>query len=170
VTELDAAAVAAVLGLDPLPVEGGRFRQIWRAPGSSPSRPAATAIIAMLTDEADGCSQFHRLSADEVWHFSLGDPLELVLLEPGGSSRHVSMGPEIAAGAQLAWVVPAGTWMAARTTGRWTVFGTTMVPGFTSERYEGADRQELLTGWPDERASIMALTRPGPAQAMPPGL
>lgn len=166
---MDAAEVADLLGLVPLPVEGGWFHQFWRSPADAP-RPVGTAIIAMLTDEADGFSQFHRLTADEVWHYSLGDPLELVLLEPGGSSRRVHLGPDIAGGDQLVWVVPAGTWMAAQTTGGWSVFGTAMAPGFTSECYEGADADELLAGWPGERESIGALTRPGSGRSMPPGL
>ena len=165
---MDAAEVADLLGLVPLPVEGGRFRQFWRSPGSDAVPARGTAIIAMLTDEADGFSQFHRLTADEVWHYSLGDPLELVLLEPGGSSRHVRLGPAIAAGDQLAWVVPAGTWMAARTTGRWSVFGTTMAPGVHERVLRGCRPDELLAGWPGEREAIMALTRPAAERSMPP--
>ena len=39
-----------------------------------------------------------------------------------------------------------------------------MAPGFTDERYEGADRDALLAGWPDEAAAIEALH---PARRMP---
>ena len=86
--------------------------------------------------------------------------MELVLLEPGGTSRHVLLGPDVLGGHEVVAVVPAGTWMAAQTTGRWSLAGTTMAPGYTDERYEGADRDALVEGWPDEAAAIEALTRP----------
>ena len=70
------------------------------------------------------------------------------------------LGPDVLAGDDVVAVVPAGTWMAARTTGRWSLAGTTMAPGYTDERYEDADRDVLLAGWPDEAAAIEALTRP----------
>ncbi len=136
---MDAEAVADLLGLAPLPVEGGFFRQIWRSPADA-ARPDGTAIIAMLTDGRDGFSQFHRLDVDELWHFYGGDPIELVLLEAAGASRHVRARPRPRRRATSRCdVVPAGTWMAARTTGRWSLLGNTMAPGFTSDRYEGAD-------------------------------
>jgi hypothetical protein len=50
--------------------------------------------------------------------------------------------------------------MAARTTGRWSLAGTTMAPGYTDERYEDGERDALLAGWPQEVAAIRALTRP----------
>jgi hypothetical protein len=59
--------------------------------------------------------------------------------------------------------------MAARTTGRWSLFGTTMAPGFTSGCYEGAAAADLLAGWPGEATAIGTLTRPDAAREMPPG-
>ena len=149
----DADDLIARFGLQPLPLEGGFFRQYWRS-------PSGTAILFLLTDAPDGFSQFHRLDADEIWHHYLGDPVELVLLEPGGTSRHLLLGPDVLAGHEVVAVVAAGTWMAARTTGRWSLTGTTMAPGYTDERYEHADRDALMAVWPAESAAIEALTRP----------
>jgi len=157
---MDASEVAARFNLEPLPVEGGFFRQIWRAPVDA-EQPTGTAIIAMLTNTPDGFSQFHRLPTDELWHFYTGDALELVLLEAGGTSRHVLLGADLEARQVPVAIVPAGTWMAARTTRRWSLFGNTMAPGFTDADYEGADPDTLLAGWPSEREAIVALTRPG---------
>jgi predicted cupin superfamily sugar epimerase len=156
---MDASEVAARFDLEPLPVEGGFFRQVWRSPVGA-ERPAGTAIIAMLTDAPDGFSQFHRLPTDELWHFYGGDPLELVLLEAGGTSMHTLLGADLAAGHVPVAVVVAGTWMAARTTGRWSLFGATMAPGFTDADYEGADAATLLAGWPSVRDDIRSLIRP----------
>ena len=162
---MDAADVATRFGLVPLPVEGGYFRQHWRSPPDA-ERPDGTAILFLLTDATDGFSQFHRLDVDEVWHYHLGDAVELVLLESGGTSRRVRLGPDVLAGDDVVAVVAGGTWMAARTTGRWSLGGATMAPGFTEERYEGADPAVLLAGWPDEAPVIEVLTRPGSALRM----
>ena len=93
-----------------------------------------------------------------------------MLLEDDGASRHVLLGHDVGGGQELTAVVPAGTWMAARTTGRWSVIGNTLAPGFTSDCYEGADVEDLLTRWPGERQSIEALTRPESPRVLPPGL
>jgi len=162
---MEAAEVSQLFGLVPLPVEGGFFRQIWRSPPNA-ERPDGTAIIALLTDAPDGFSQMHRLAVDELWHFYVGDPIELVLLTADGSSRHVRLGTDLASGQRPVHVVPAGTWMAARTTGRWSLFGNTMAPGFTNDAYEGAEVDELVAGWPAEQEAIEALTRRGSPRRM----
>lgn len=166
---MNAHDVIELLDLAPLPVEGGWFRQIWRSPPDA-DHPDGTAIVALLTDQPDGFSQFHRLGGDEVWHFYAGAPIELVLLEAGGASRHVALGSHLAMEQRPVHVVPAGTWMAARTTGPWSLMGNTMAPGFTSTTYEGGDVDELVAGWPAARDAIVALTRPGGSRRMPEGL
>jgi len=163
---VDATDVGALFGLAPLPVEGGFFRQIWRSPPDA-ERPEGTAIIAMITDAPDGFSQMHRLPVDELWHFYAGDAIELVLLAVDGSSSHVTLGTDLAAGQRPVHVVPAGTWMAARTTRSWSLFGNTMAPGFTNDAYEGADADVLIAGWPAEREAIEALTRRRAPRSMP---
>ena len=165
---MNADDLVARFDLEPIPVEGAFMHRYWRSPADA-DRPAGTAIVALLTDAPDGFSQFHRLTIDEIWHFYLGDVAELVLLHPDGTSRHHRLGHDLVAGDELFVVVPAGSWMAARTTGRWSLFGTTMAPGFTSGCYEGAEPADLLAGWPAESTSIVALTRPDGAREMPPG-
>ncbi len=166
---MKARDVIELLDLAPLPVEGGWFRQIWRSPADA-EQPVGTAIVALLTDHPDGFSQFHRLGGDEIWHFYAGAPIELVLLEADGASRRVVLGSDLPGGQRPVHVVPAGTWMAARTTGPWSLMGNTMAPGFTSTTYEGGDVDELLAGWPEERDAISALTRPSGPRRMPDGL
>jgi uncharacterized protein len=156
---LDAAEVVARFGLEPLAGEGGLFRRYWCSPPDA-ERPDGTAILFLLTDAPAGFSQFHRLTRDEVWHRYLGDPAELVLLAPDGSSRSVLLGDDVVAGHDIVHVVAAGTWMAARTTGRWSLLGTTMAPGFTPDAYEDGDPAVLTAGWPSETPTIAALTRP----------
>jgi predicted cupin superfamily sugar epimerase len=144
--------------LEPIPREGGRFRQTWAGPERGDGRPEGTAIVALLTTEPGDYSALHRLPTDEIWHFHLGDPLRLLLLRPDGSSDTVVLGPDVLGGQHVQYVVPAGTWMGARVLGgdrAWTLFGCTMAPGFTFEGYEHGDAGELARRYP-ERASLIA--------------
>ncbi|OKK10313.1 cupin domain-containing protein [Streptomyces sp. CB02400] len=149
-------------GLEPIPREGGRFRQTWAGPARPDGRPEGTAIIALLTDAPGDFSALHRLPADEIWHFHLGDPLHLLLLAPDGTARTPVLGPDVLGGQHLQLTVPAGTWMGARVAagGAWTLFGCTMAPGFTYEGYEHGDAAELTARYPDRAALIVELCRP----------
>jgi predicted cupin superfamily sugar epimerase len=156
---VDAEDVIARFGLVPLEAEGGFVARFWPGPDERADAPGS-AIWFLVTDGPRGSSRFHRLTIDEIWHRYLGDPAELVLLEPDGASRHVVLGDDLDAGEQLVHVVPAGTWMACRTQGRWSLLGTTMAPGFTADSFEAADAEQLLRRWPHEAAAIAALTEP----------
>ncbi|MER5941198.1 cupin domain-containing protein [Streptomyces sp. NPDC001928] len=152
--------LVAHYSLEPIPLEGGLFRQTWAGPQRSDGRPQGTAIVVLLT--ADDYSALHRLPSDEVWHFYLGDPLEMLLLAPDGTSRTVVLGPDIRRGQHIQFTVPAGTWMGAVVAagGSWSFFGCTMAPGFTYESYEHGDLAHLTASYPTEAARIAALCRP----------
>src|SRR3990172_3020643 len=108
------------LGLESLPVEGGRFRQTYCAAEKIPrsalprryrsDKVFGTAIYYLLTSEADSFSALHQLPTDEVYHFYLGDPVEMLLLDPDGASRRVVLGQDILRGQQVQFVVPRGVW------------------------------------------------------------
>ncbi|MGN9755497.1 cupin domain-containing protein [Streptomyces sp. SD31] len=146
--------------LEPIPREGGLFRRTWAGPELADGRPQGSAIVVLLT--SDDFSALHRLPSDEIWHFYLGDPLEMLLLAPDGTSRTAVLGPGIRRGQHIQLTVPAGTWMGARvvTGGSWTFFGCTMAPGFTYEGYEHGDVADLTARYPAEAARIAGLCRP----------
>lgn len=152
--------LVAHYGLEPIPREGGLFRRTWAGPERSDGRPEGTAIVVLLT--APDFSALHRLPSDEVWHFYLGDPLELLLLAPDGTARTAVLGPDVLHGQHLQFTVPAGTWMGARVAagGAWAFFGCTMAPGFTYEGYEHGDAGELTARYPSEAARVAGLCRP----------
>jgi predicted cupin superfamily sugar epimerase len=147
-------------GLEPIPREGGLFRRTWTGPERADGRPEGTAIVALLV--ADEYSALHRLPSDEIWHFYLGDPLELLLLGPDGTSRTAVLGPDLRSGQRPQLTVPAGTWMGGRVVagGAWTFFGCTSTPGFTYEDYEHGEAGYLTARYPAEAERIMALCRP----------
>ncbi|MFD5696787.1 cupin domain-containing protein [Streptomyces lasiicapitis] len=163
-----AEELAARYGLEPLPFEGGRFRQTWVGPPGPPGaadardaapHPAGTAIIMLLTATAGDFSAMHRLPTDEVWHFYQGDPLDLLLLWPDGRDELRILGD--GDGEEFQLVVPAGTWMGARVRngGEWSLFGTTMAPGFLESDYEGGDPDELAARYPQQAELIRRLCR-----------
>ncbi len=165
---MTAEEVIRLLGLEPLEPEGGFCAETYRAratrpagvaPGFVAPRALATAIYYVLTPTT--FSALHRLRADEVWHFYLGDPVELLVLEPGADGRVLALGTDLAVGERPQAVVPAGAWQGARLAagGRWALLGTTMAPGYDPADFELARRDDLLVRWPAQHALIEALTR-----------
>jgi predicted cupin superfamily sugar epimerase len=154
--------LVAHYGLEPIPREGGLFRRTWAGPQGPDGRPAGTAIVALLTGRPGDFSALHRLPHDEIWHHYLGDPLDLLLLAPDGTSRTAVLGPDVLGGQHVQTTVPAGTWMGGRVRagGAWTLFGCTMAPGFTYAEYVHGDAADLTARYPAEAARIVGLCRP----------
>ncbi|WP_372603630.1 cupin domain-containing protein [Actibacterium sp.] len=124
------------LNLIPHP-EGGWYRETWVAPAAQGARPAGTAIYYLL--EFGQHSHWHRVDADEIWHFYAGDPLILSLAgDAQGPARDHLLGPDLDAGQSPQIIVPAGHWQAARPTGRFTLVGCTVSPGFQFAGFEMA--------------------------------
>jgi predicted cupin superfamily sugar epimerase len=160
---MTADEIKALLKLEPLPVEGGFFRRTYasgeivdlpRGP-----RPLGSAIYYLL--ESGSFSEMHLLASDEIYHFYLGDPVEMLQLFPDGSSAVVTLGQDLAAGQRGQLVVPAGVWQGARLIGdgKVALLGCTVTPGFDFADYRGASYVELAAKWPAEATNIRALTR-----------
>lgn len=140
-----------------LPVESTLYVSTYRSDALLPEGGHyGTAIIAMYCDEPRSVSLFHKLTVDEVWHFYAGDPMRLILLYPDGSSRDVILGNNPLAGQQVQFVVPAGVWQAGHMLagGRYSLFGCTMAPGFSSAMFIGGAKAELLARYPNRAADI----------------
>ena len=161
-TRPTADELARHLQLEPLPLEGGLFRQTWVGEERD-GRPVGTAIIVLLATHGGHFSAMHRLPIDEVWFFQAGDPIDVLLLEPGSAGRVATLGPDVTGGHELQVIVPAGTWMGARTApgGDWSLFATSMAPGFVPDDYDPGDRGALTADWPHHEPLIRALTRSG---------
>jgi uncharacterized protein len=107
------------LALQPHP-EGGYYRQTYRADLVLPKaglprefsgpRPASTAIYFLL--DQNNFSAFHRLRSDELWHFYLGAPLLVHVIDDNGSYSVIRLGANPGAGEVFQAVVKAGCWFA----------------------------------------------------------
>jgi predicted cupin superfamily sugar epimerase len=163
--------IIAQLGLEPLPVEGGLFKQTYCSLETisrehlperyQVDKPFGTVIYYLLTADADSFSALHKLPTDEMYHFYLGDPVELLQLHPDGTSRRVILGQDLLAGQQIQHLVPHDVWQGSHliSGGTLALLGTTMAPGYTPEDYVGGDADELIAQYPDRAGLIRQLTR-----------
>lgn len=156
---MTADQVIRLLGLEPLPQEGGFFRETYRSTSAHGERSLATAIYFLITPAT--FSALHRLRFDEVYHHYAGAPVHLLLLEAGGASREVVLGSDLEAGQRPQHLVRGGTWQGSWVAGdcAWALLGTTMAPGFVFADFELGERTKLEVEFPERAAAIYRLTR-----------
>lgn len=160
---MTANEIKALLRLEPHPSEGGFYRRTYASAATVELpcgvRSAGTAIYYLL--EPGTFSEMHVLASDEIFHFYLGDPVEMLQLHPGGRSALFTLGPDLAAGQHVQLVVPAGVWQGSRLVagGKVALLGCTVTPGFDFADYRSASYAELAAKWPEQAERIRALTR-----------
>ncbi len=156
--------VIELLGLEPHPEEGGFYRETYRAktgfiPGApfEGERSVGTAIYFLLTPAT--FSEMHRLPGDELFHFYLGDPIDMLLLHPDGAVETRILSSDLTLGRPQI-VVPGGVWQGSRLRegGSFALLGTTMGPGFEFSDYESGTAA-LLESHPDHAEAISVLLR-----------
>ena len=127
--------------------EGGYYRRLYESSAQlDGGRLCGTAIIFLLP--AGAVSRWHRVDADELWHFYEGAPLELLLAEQPDAVRCARLGP-VAIGQLPQSLVPAHAWQAARSTGAFTLVGSTVTPGFDFAGFQLlSDDLEAQRDWP----------------------
>lgn len=112
-------------------IEGGHFRRFHTTEAPAGGRPALSAIHFLLA--AGEQSAWHRVDADEAWHFVEGDPLELLVYHAaGGRLERIRLGPLGHGEGATApvHVVPAGAWQAARPLGDYALCTCMVAPAF----------------------------------------
>ena len=160
------------LKLEPLPIEGGYFRQTYICeeilkPEQLPTRykqkhSFGTVIYYMLEKNRFPFSMLHKLKTDEIYHFYLGDPVIIFLLFPGLPCQHITMGSDILLGQKVQVLVPKDTWQSVilKLGSNFALMGTSMAPGYKNEDITFALREELLLQYPSEREIIIKTTPP----------
>ena len=142
--------VISLLGLEPLPEEGGMWTRTWMDGHGS--------AIYFLMRPGD-FSAMHRLDSAEIWHHYLGAPAAMLLLGPDGSVDRPVLGKDLAGGQRPCIPVPAGVWMGASTLGDWTLVGATMAPAWHPDGFALGDRSALIGRYPRASDRIRELTR-----------
>lgn len=155
-------------GLQLLPhPEGGFYKETYRSEEtyfqeSLPQRymgvrSFGTSIYFLLTQNDK--SHFHRLQSDEIWHYHQGGAVEIHMIFSNGEYSMQCLGTELKSGQQLQVIIPRGTWFAAQVVvGDFILVGCTVAPGFAFEDFELADRQSLLSAYPQHRTLIEQFT------------
>ncbi|MEU3283227.1 cupin domain-containing protein [Streptomyces antibioticus] len=140
----DESELVALLGLE-AHVEGGWYRQTWKAPGMAVPdgyggpRAFATGIYFLL--HPGEVSQWHRVRSDELWLWHRGGPLRMRLGGDGerpqeAGAIEVILGPGVECGEQPQFLVPGGVWQSAEPAGDEPVLVTCVVaPGFDFEDF-----------------------------------
>lgn len=160
-TTLTSAQVIDLLNLQPLEPEGGMFCSTYRSKLALNGRHFSSAIYYLL--EAPAFSHLHRLDADELYHFYIGAPVELLQLAPDGTAKRIVLGQDLLAGQRPQALVPAGYWQGAHLLGggQWALLGTTMCPAFHKTAYEHGCGSTLAAQYPQQQDLISLLTQNG---------
>lgn len=156
------------LGLKPHP-EGGYYKEIYRSdlyfdarkvsdrfPGP---RCCSTSIYYLLNDL--DFSAFHRIKADEIWHFYSGSTLIVHVITPEGVYHPIHLGPNTEKGQVFQAMVPSGCWFASalESGSGYALTGCTTAPGFEFEDFEMGHRDELSKTFPHLSELINRYTR-----------
>jgi len=165
---MDAARLKSLLNLKPLGFEGGYYAETYRSSDliSRENLPArysgprniSTAIYYLL--EPHTFSALHRVASDEIFHFYMGDPVEMLQLFPDGSGKIVLIGTDVERGMAPQVVAPRSVWQGSRLAGngKFALLGCTVSPGFDFADFESGSRELLSRSYPQFRDMIYALT------------
>jgi predicted cupin superfamily sugar epimerase len=125
-------------------------------------RPAGSALYFMMTPEEP--VKLHRIRNDQLYHYYLGDPIEvLMMLEDGSTQLHI-VGPDLRKGHKVQLLIPGGTFHTARIIGerRWFLGASTEWPGVEPADVELGNADALAAKYPKVAAEIR--TFPVPAR------
>ena len=157
--------ICAELALEPYPRNCyGYYREVHRAKSSNESaegaRGASTHIYYALRNA--NRSLFHKVDADEMYHFYLGSPIVVVELDAKESdhARSTIVGSDVISGQRPFHVVKKGTWFGAYLLrdDAWALCGLTVAPAFVAKGFVAGNRKDLLEEYPKAEEVILKLT------------
>jgi predicted cupin superfamily sugar epimerase len=165
--EMTAEAIRALLKLEPHATCGFvrvTFISEKRiAPGGLPSpfadgRPAGSALYFMVTPDAP--VRLHRIRNDQLYHYYLGDPIEVFMLRADGTTERVVVGPDLRGGQCVQLLIPGNTFHTARVVGRhrWFLGASTEWPGVEPADVEIGDVDALAAKYPQVADDLRAFS------------
>jgi predicted cupin superfamily sugar epimerase len=123
--------------------------------------PLGSALYFMVTPDAP--VKLHRIKCDQLLHYYLGDPIEVLLLHEGSTSELVVVGPNLPGGELVQLLIPGNTFYTARVTGkkRWFLGASTEWPGVVrSEDIEIGNIEALAVQYPEAAADLRTFPLP----------
>jgi predicted cupin superfamily sugar epimerase len=131
------------------------------APGGMPppfaeGRPTGSALYFMVTPDAP--VRLHRIHNDQLYHYYLGDPIDVLMLHADGTTKRAVVGPDLRAGQCLQLLIPGNTFHTARIVGgrRWFLGASTEWPGVEPADVEIGDVDALGAKYPDVANDLRA--------------
>ena len=120
-------------------------------------RPLGSALYFMVTPIAP--VRLHRIRNDQLYHYYLGDPIELFLLYDNGNAERIVVGPDLRAGERVQQLIPGNTFHTARVIGRgnWFLGASTAWPGVTPADVEIGSLDSLAAKYPAVAAELRAI-------------
>jgi predicted cupin superfamily sugar epimerase len=122
------------------------------------ARPLGSALYFLVAPEAP--VRLHRIANDQLYHYYAGDPLDLVLMLPDGSTAQHVVGGDVLAGQVPQLLIPGGTFHTARVRGDWFLGGSTEWPGVVPSDVELGDPDALVERFPDVAEQIRTYPLP----------
>lgn len=120
-------------------------------------RPLGSALYFMVTPGAP--VRLHRIRNDQLYHYYLGDPLEVLLLHADGTAERIIVGPDLRRGQRVQLLIPGNTFHTARLIGRrhWFLGASTEWPGVVPADVEIGNLDELAGKYPAVAADLRAI-------------
>ena len=111
-------------------------------------RPLGSALYFMVTPGAP--VRLHRIRNDQLYHYYLGDPLEVLMLRVDGTTERVVVGPDLRGGQLVQLLIPGNTFHTARVIGRrrWFLGASTEWPGVEPVDVEIGNVDALVAKYP----------------------
>jgi len=127
-------------------------------PPFAEGRPVGSALYFMVTPEAP--VQLHRIRNDQLYHYYLGDPIEVLMLRADGTTERVVVGPDLRSGQCVQLLIPGNTFHTARvipeSVQNWFLGASTEWPGVEPADVEIGDVEALAAKYPDAAADLRA--------------
>ena len=103
--------------------------------------------------------RLHCIRNDQLYHYYLGDPLEVFLLRNDGTSERVIVGPDLRGGERIQLFIPGNTFHTARVMGRrrWFLGASTEWPGVVPADVEIGEVEKLAAKYPRVAADLRAI-------------
>lgn len=167
------------LGLQPLPQEGGYFKETVRSPNKvqTPEREGSerdfyTTIYYMITPELGGKNYLQCVNSECVYFFHDGWPAKFVLVSPEGKCQEHILGHDVAKGHVLQLLVPRGYLKAgkilveekgcAKFPGEspFTLVSEQVSPGFDPRDRRNLNTDDIKTSFPKLHPELEEFLRP----------
>ena len=122
-------------------------------------RRTTDGLRALFHGDADCTGAPSPHPNDQLYHYYLGDPLEVLLLRSDGTTDRVVVGPNLRGGEHLQLFILGDTFHTARVMGRrrWFLGASTEWPGVVPADVETGNVEELAAKYPSIAADLRAI-------------